>query len=210
MNRLQELVEQIKKLEKELSAELQKKQEEFYYQIKGRKVYFEAATRQYHKALVLRLHTYLREAPLRNILTIPLIWSCLLPALFLDLLVSIFHSICFRIYRIPLVRRSEYIVIDRQALAYLNLIEKVNCMYCGYFNGLIGYVQEIAARTEQYWCPIKHARKTAGLHSRYRKFLEYGDAEGFRKSLDKIRHDFHDLDEQAGVSEQPKTPKPRK
>lgn len=195
MNRLQDLVEQIKKLEKELYAELQKKQEEFYYQVKGHKVYFEEATRRYHKTLVMRLHVYLREARLLNILTIPFIWGCLLPALFLDLTVTIFHSLCFRVYDIPLVKRSDYIVIDRQALTYLNIIEKLNCVYCGYFNGLIAYVQEIAARTEQFWCPIKHARKTVGLHSRYRKFLEYGDAEGFRNKLGEVRRDFRDLDE---------------
>lgn len=193
MNRMQELVEQIKKLEKELYAELQKKQDEFYYQIKGRKVYFEETTRQYHKTLVLKLHIYLREAQLLNILTTPLIWACLLPALFLDLMVTIFHSLCFRVYKIPLVRRGDYIVIDRQALTYLNLIEKLNCIYCGYFNGLIAYVQEIAARTEQFWCPIKHARKMTGLHSRYQKFLEYGDAEGFRTRLGEVRRDFDDL-----------------
>lgn len=193
MNRLQELVEQIRKLEKELYAEIQKKQDEFYYQIKGRKVYFEETTRQYHKTLALRLRTYLRRSSLLNILTVPFIWGCLLPALLLDLVVSIFHSLCFRIYKIPLVKRREYIVIDRHALTYLNIIEKVNCVYCGYFNGLIAYVQEIAARTEQFWCPIKHARKQASLHSRYRKFLEYGDAEGFRRNLDQVRHDFEDL-----------------
>ena len=40
-------------------------------------------------------------------------------------------------------------VIDRYALSYLNVIEKLNCVYCEYVNGLIAYVQEIAARTEQ-------------------------------------------------------------
>jgi len=195
MSRLQELVEEIKKLEKELYAELQKKQDEFYYRVKDRRVYFEEATRRYHKTLVLKLRSYLRSSSLLNILTIPFIWGCLLPALFMDLMVSIFHSVCFRIYKIPLVRRSDYIVIDRHALIYLNIIEKINCVYCGYFGGLIGYVQEISARTEQYWCPIKHARKQAALHSRYRKFLEYGDAEGYRQKLGEVRHDFHDLDE---------------
>ena len=38
MSRLQELVEEIKKLEKELYAELQKKQDEFYYRVKDRRV----------------------------------------------------------------------------------------------------------------------------------------------------------------------------
>jgi len=90
------------------------------------------------------------------------------------------------------------VVIDRHALIYLNLIEKINCVYCGYFNGLISYTQEIAARTEQYWCPIKHARKKASLHSRYRKFLEYGDAETFKNKLETIRRDFKDIQDKQG------------
>jgi len=59
-------------------------------------------------------------------------------------------------------------------------LQKLNCIYCGYCNGLISYMREIAARTEQYWCPIKHARRTAGPHDRYAGFVDYGDAEGFR------------------------------
>jgi hypothetical protein len=195
MNRLQELIEEIRKLEKELYVEVQKKQDEFFYRIKGHKVYFEEATREYHRTLVTRIRTYLRESSLPNLLSVPLIWACLPPALLLDLFVSIFHGVCFRLYGIPLVIREEYVVIDRQALTYLNLIEKINCVYCGYFNGLVSYVMEIAARTEQYWCPIKHARKKASLHSRYRKFLEYGDAESYRKRAENVRRDFRDLEE---------------
>jgi hypothetical protein len=95
------------------------------------------------------------------------------------------------------VKRQRYIVIDHQSLAYLNLIEKLNCLYCGYFNGLIAYVREVAARTEQYWCPVKHARRLAAMHSRYGKFLEYGDAEGYRRQLEEIRRDFKDVENEA-------------
>jgi hypothetical protein len=51
---------------------------------------------------------------------------------------------------------------------------------------LIGYVREIASRTEQYWCPIKHARRVIGTHSRYALFEDYGDAEGYRKWLEQF------------------------
>lgn len=196
MPRLQELLEELNRLEREIAAELQKKEKEFYYRVKGKKVYFEQAARQYHKTLVTRLHTYLLNAQLLNILTAPIIWSCLAPALLLDFLSSLYHMICFPVYGIPRVKRGDYIVVDRHALTYLNAIEKLNCYYCGYFNGLIAYVQEIAARTEQYWCPIKHARKMRSLHSRYGKFLEYGDAAAYRKEIDKIRCDFKDLEEE--------------
>jgi hypothetical protein len=195
MKNLQDLIIQIKKLEKELYEELQKKQAEFYYNVQGKKVRFENAARRHHKTLMTHVPTYILKARLRNLLTIPFIWSCVFPALFLDLMVSIYQAVCFTIYKIPKVSRSEYLVFDRHALAYLNLIEKINCIYCGYFNGLIAYVQEIAARSEQYWCPIKHARRMASLHSRYQNYLEYGDAEGYRQNFHEVRNNFSDVKE---------------
>ena len=192
-NRLTELIEKIKKLEEELSIEIQKKQQVFFYKIKGKKVLFEDEIKKRHKKLVTKIHIYLLRADLLNILTAPIIWSCLLPALFMDLFVTVYQYICFPVYGIPKIRRGDFIVIDRHALGYLNLIEKINCVYCGYFNGLIAYVQEIAGRTEQYWCPIKHARRIARIHSRYNKFLEYGDSEGYKRDLEEIRRDFDDL-----------------
>jgi hypothetical protein len=77
--------------------------------------------------------------------------------------------------------------MDRGQLNYLNWIEALNCLYCGYANGLIGYVREIASRTEQYWCPIKHALRITDPHQRYYEFLEYGDAGGYRARLSEFR-----------------------
>ena len=195
--RIAALLETMKKLEQELLLEIEKKEAEFYYKVIGKKVRFEAEARKQHRAMMLRISRYLAEAPLLNILTAPLIWVILIPALLLDFSVSIFQAVCFRVYGIPRVKRQHYIVIDHQSLAYLNLIEKLNCIYCGYFNGLIAYVREVAARTEQYWCPVKHARRIASMHSRYGKFLEYGDAESYRRQLEESRRDFKDLENEA-------------
>lgn len=195
-NKIAVLLEAMKKLEQELILEIEKKEAEFYYKVIGKKIRFEAEIRKQHRNLVQRLPPYLLEASLLNILTAPLIWIILIPALLLDLTITIFQAVCFRVYGIPRVKRRRYIVIDHQALAYLNPIEKLNCMYCGYFNGLIAYVREVAARTEQYWCPVKHARRLAAMHSRYGKFLEYGDAEGYRKHLDEVRQAFADLEKE--------------
>ncbi|MDD3816160.1 MAG: hypothetical protein PHZ02_16120 [Desulfocapsaceae bacterium] len=192
-NKLQSLIEAIKKLEQELAEEIQKKEAEFSYRIQGKKILFDREVKRRHKLIATRVSRYLKESDFLNILTAPFIWSCLFPALLLDLFVSLFQAVCFPIYNIPKVKRSRYIVIDRHSLSYLNGIEKLNCVYCGYFNGLIAYIHEIAGRTEQYWCPIKHARRTSGFHSRYSKFLEYGDAEGYRQELDKIRQAFEDI-----------------
>ena len=194
--RIAALLEAIKKLEQELLLEIEKKEAEFYYTVIGKKVRFEKEVRKQHRALMHRLSPYLSEASLFNLLTAPLIWFILIPSLFLDLSVTIFQAVCFRVYGIPRVKRHRYIVIDHQSLAYLNVIEKLNCIYCGYFNGLIAYVREVAARTEQYWCPIKHARRLAAMHSRYGKFIEYGDAEGYRKHLAEVRQAFADLEKE--------------
>lgn len=196
MDKIKEIIEGIKRLEKELTEEVQRKEDEFFYSIRGKKVYFEEEIKRQHRKYATKFYLYFFHARFFNILTTPLIWACLPPALFLDLLVSMYHALCFPVYGIPKVKRSEYIVLDRQALKYLNLIEKINCSYCGYFTGLIAYVQEISARTEQYWCPIKHARRIASIHSRYGKFLEYGDAEAYQSHHEALRNDFGDVAEQ--------------
>ena len=94
----------------------------------------------------------------------------------------------------PRVRRADYIVFDRADLPYLNLVEKFNCFYCSYGNGVAAYTREIAARTEQYWCPIKHARRIRAAHDRYPKFFDYGDAEAFQQGLNRLRKQYDDTD----------------
>jgi hypothetical protein len=193
MRTLEEIIADIRQLEQELLQELQKKQAEYCYIIEGKRIEFEAETRRYHKTLAKTLGRYFAEAQLLHILTAPVIYLCLLPALFMDLVVTIYQAICFRAYGIPRVDRDEHIIIDRHSLQYLNPLEKLNCLYCSYFIGLLAYIQEIAARTEQYWCPIKHARKLASIHSRYHKFLEYGDSAAYQDRLEEVRREFTDL-----------------
>jgi hypothetical protein len=191
--RLEILLEKMKTLEIELIEELQKQEEEFSYGIRKRRVYFEKNVIIRHKEYAKRLINYITDAPLRHIVSAPFIWMCLIPSLIIDVTISLYQAICFPIYCIPKVIRQDYIVFDRQFLQYLNLIEKINCAYCSYVNGLFAYVQEIAARTEQFWCPIKHAKRIKTLHSRYQKFVNYGDAENYRLHIESVRHDFKDL-----------------
>ena len=47
--------------------------------------------------------------------------------------------------------------------------------------------REIVARTEQYFCPIKHAHKILGTHALYNRFLAYGDADDFETRLEAFR-----------------------
>ena len=78
-------------------------------------------------------------------------------------------------------------LFDHHYLGYLNPIEKINCLYCSYFNGLMLYASAIAGRTELYFCPIKHAKKVVAQHEFYDSFLSYGDEEEYQKKLKELR-----------------------
>ena len=126
---------------------------------------------------------------LEYLLTAPAIYSLIVPLVLLDLWATFYQHVCFRVYGIARVRRADYFVVDRERLPYLNALEKANCAYCGYANGVISYAREIAARTEQYWCPIKHLRAPRSTHNRYASFIAYGDARTLRRERERLRRE---------------------
>lgn len=196
MNRkISEILERMKALESELEQELSTRREQFRYTLENHKVRFERDILAQQKKFRAGLLRYIFTARPLHVLTAPVIYAVSIPLVLLDLIVTLYQYVCFPVYGIPRVKRSDYLVFDRHHLAYLNLLEKMNCFYCSYANGLIPYFAEVVGRTEQYWCPIKHASRMRSVHSRYRLFSEYGDAEGFRRDLEKIRKDF---EEQSG------------
>ena len=190
---LDSLLEKMHQLEKEVMRELQKKEQEFLYEVRLGKVRFTEEARTRHKQLVKKFTSYIRGSRFMILLTTPVIWFCMIPIAFTDLVMSIYQFICFPIYGIPKVKRSDYIKLDRRHLSYLNWAEKLNCEYCGYANGVLACATEIAARTEQYWCPIKHALRMKSMHSRYRFFFDYGDAEHYRQQIETVRRSFEDI-----------------
>lgn len=190
-HKISEIIEKIKALEVELEDEVQKRREEFFCDM-GKKIAFKEQILAEHRKNIQNVFVYLAKTPILNLVTAPVIYSVIIPALLLDLFVHIYQAVCFPVYKIQKVRRGDYIIIDRHNLKYLNAIEKLNCLYCSYFNGLMGYVSEVAARTEQYWCPIKHAQNMKHMHSKYQNFFDYGDSEGFRQELGKLRKELKD------------------
>jgi hypothetical protein len=139
------------------------------------KIFSEEELRE-HRLLRTPLWDYFLQSRLLVLVVSPLIYGCAIPFVLLDIFISVYQAVCFPVYGIPKVRRSDYLIFDRAKLQYLNACEKVNCFYCSYANGLTAYVAKIAGRTEQHWCPIEHARESAARHSRYRHFLPYGNA----------------------------------
>ena len=191
--KLNVLFARIKKLEDEVLAEIREGRQKLGYEVRGRRVRFKEAILVKHRRIAKSLARYLREAKFFSIVTAPVIWFCIFPVLFLHAVAVVYQFICFPIYGIPKVCRRDYIVMDRRRLRYLNSMERFNCLYCEYVNGLLAYVQEIAGRSEQNWCPIKHALNLKTRHSRYQHFLDYGDAEQFRQRIEQVRRDFDDL-----------------
>lgn len=177
-------------LELELEAEFAKRRIELAYSVKDRVVRFEEHVLRRHRKLKTPLARYVLGARPLLVLTAPVIYSLIVPFVLLDLLVTLYQHICFPIYGIARVSRRDYLVFDRAQLAYLNTIEKLNCTYCSYANGTIDYVREVASRTEQYWCPIKHARRLVGAHERSRQFVDYGDAQAYRGELGRLREEL--------------------
>lgn len=186
-SRIRQILDQITTLEDELQKAVEEQQERLRYQIEGKRITFEHTIREAHlKARMGIFHWFLTVRP-QNYLTAPIIYSMIVPMALFDLCISSYQLTCFPVYRVAKVRRASYIILDHQHLAYLNIIEKVDCIYCSYVVGLLGYAQEIAARTEQYFCPVKHARKMLNAHARYEHFLDYGEADNFHDKLEEFR-----------------------
>jgi hypothetical protein len=191
-SRIDDLLTHITQLERELEVEFNRAREAWRYRVEAGRVRFERDVRLAHKRVRQSIPRFIRESSPLNALTAPLIYSMVMPIALLDAAFTVYQRVCFPIYGITPVSRASYIVIDRQHLAYLNAIEKLNCMYCGYANGVFAYVREIAARTEQYWCPIRHATRVKAPHAHYREFVDYGDADGYHKRLPVLRKKLED------------------
>lgn len=192
---LDDLLERLRRVQADVDREVERLLAEgrarFNYTLKGGRVVFDQQVRRLHHAQSTRAWIYLKRAPLSFILSAPLIYGLIIPLVLLDVSITLFQKICFRLYGIPPVRRGDYLIIDRHRLAYLNAIERLNCIYCGYANQLIEYAREVAARTEQFWCPIRHAQRTRDPHARTRRFVDYGDATGYAQRLPALRQDWN-------------------
>lgn len=185
--RISEILQRIRALEAELERELESRREAFQVRFEHHRVRFAQEILQRQKQFKTNLIAYLLQGNLRHLLSAPIIYSMIVPLAILDLSITLFQRLCFPLYRIQLVKRSDHMAFDHRHLAYLNLLEKFNCLYCSYGNGVVSYTREIIARIEQYWCPIRHARCLLETHSHYNQFVDYGDAEAYRRDLAMLR-----------------------
>jgi hypothetical protein len=163
------------------------------YELRDREVWFSQEMRAEQNRQRSSLWQYMQSSRFFVGLTAPFIYGCIIPFVLIDLFISIYQFVAFPLYGIPKVRRADYVVFDRGKLGYLNLLERINCAYCSYGNGVLSFVVEVAARTEQHWCPIRHAHRIYHQHDRYSHFLPYGDAKAYRQKIEDVRCDFKDV-----------------
>lgn len=189
-NRIRQILDQITALEDELQKVVEDQQGRIRYQIEDRRVVFEQTIKAAHQRVKLGVFRWFLTVRPQNFITMPIIYGMIVPLALFDLCITFYQMTCFPIYGVARVKRAHYIVMDHQHLAYLNIIEKIDCMYCSYAVGMLGYAREITARTEQYFCPIKHAKKILSTHSRYEHFLDYGDAENLHNKIEKFRSEL--------------------
>ncbi len=182
-----QLMAKMAEVEDDLRTAIHEQESKMFFEIKGKRVEFESSVKAAHKKLKTNFFRWLVTNRPQNLITGPIIYAMVFPLMMLDLCVSLYQWICFPVYGVAKVKRSDYIVFDRHQLHYLNFIEKFHCTYCEYGNGLMSYMAEILARTEEYFCPIKHAHKVLGTHARYKRFLNYGDAADYAAKLEAYR-----------------------
>lgn len=99
---------------------LVEKREQFNYSLQRGKVVFEYKVHNWQRQYRTGLLQYLRKPPLTYIISAPVIYGMVAPLLFLDFSITLYQHICFRIYGVPLVCRSDYMTFDRHHLDYLN------------------------------------------------------------------------------------------
>ena len=189
-DKIRELLIQISDLEDEIEDILHTQREQVLVHLKDGKIRIREELELAHQSLKQNLWRWMLDSRPRNLVSAPFIYAMIIPFSIMDLCLTLYQWICFPLYRIRRVRRSSYILLDRYRLSYLNSMEKFNCVYCGYANGLLGYAREIAARTELYWCPVKHAGRIKDRHSSYHDFLDYGEGKDFHARVAAIRRDL--------------------
>lgn len=186
-DKIKEIVEEIEAMKLKLAEEIALHEKHISYEIKNGYIIFENEVLAKQKENMKNLLAWFGEVPLLHFLAAPIIYGMVIPTILFDAILFIYQHVVFRIFKFEFIKRSNYIIFDHQYLGYLNPVEKLNCVYCSYVNGLMQYASAIASRTEFYFCPIKHAKKVAYEHSYYDKYLSYGDGEDYQKKLKVLR-----------------------
>ena len=182
-SRIKRIIEKIDSLNESLRVEYARLSGKYGFSVRKRTVVFIERFNERNKTFRIPAWKYVVPKNIRHVMSIPFIYMMIVPSVLLDLFISLYNITALPLYHIPKVKRKEHFIYDRQFLSYLNVIQKVNCVYCSYVNGLFSFSSEIAARTERYWCPVKAAHRPKTYHYWYKDFADYGNPEEWHRKF---------------------------
>ncbi|MFZ2255560.1 MAG: hypothetical protein WAW59_03700 [Patescibacteria group bacterium] len=131
---IRDILAKIESLNNDLREEYDRLSKEYGFYIEKKKVIFLEQFKRKNKTFKFPTWRYVIPTNIRHLLSIPFIYGMIVPAVLLDLALTIYQWTAFSLYRIPYVKRRDFFIYDRRFLDYLNLIQKVNCLYCSYVN----------------------------------------------------------------------------
>lgn len=184
-DKISKILESIDKLKNDLYLEYDNLAKKYEFFLRDKKIIFSEKIKAYQKSKKYNLFVYVFTANIKNLLSVPFIYSIIIPSVILDLFLTVYQYTAFSLYWIPRVERKDYFVFDRRFLTYLNLLQKLNCLYCSYVNWVFSYAVEIWSRTEQYWCPIKHAMKHEIELKYWNFYADFWDPDKFNEIFNK-------------------------
>lgn len=91
----------------------------------------------------------------RHIIVFPFALAFLVPLVFFDICLSLFHRIIFGISKIKRVNRKAFFKVDQMKIAQLSKIQRFYAIYILYLKGLMSFGVKIAQESEQYWCQVR-------------------------------------------------------
>ena len=102
-----------------------------------------------------------------------------------DFLIWFYQTIYFGINKIPKMKRSTYVVLERYKLGRLTVIQKWSCGYCEYANGIILWLKAVANQTEIYSCAIKYSHPLPGQEYQAKFYDQetFADEKGQEKTV---------------------------
>ena len=95
---INKIYESIDRLKKELKSEYEELQVKYDFFIKNKKVIFSEKIKEYQKTKRTNLFKYVFTANIRNVLSVPFIYSLIFPALLMDLFLTIYQFTAFPLY----------------------------------------------------------------------------------------------------------------
>lgn len=125
-SQIKKILVKIDELNESLKKEHLRVAQKYGFLVQKKKVIFLEKIRKQNKRFRMPAWKYVFPKSLRHLVSIPFIYSMIIPALILDIFITIYQSAAFPLYGIPRVKRSEYFVYDRRFLDYLNVIQKVH------------------------------------------------------------------------------------